>query len=100
MGLLTVDGKYVSIRNSRINIEQAKSLDVIANNKLSIQPGVYNVMVEYGVYASQKAALNNKRELEVKFINCITPADKLSGTNIHQIVYDKLKELFPGSTDL
>jgi hypothetical protein len=99
MGLLTTDGKYISIRNSRINIEQAKSLD-ITTDKLSVQPGLYNVMVEYGIYASQKAALNNKRELEVKFINCITPIDKLSGTNIHQIVYDKLKELFPGSTDL
>jgi len=99
MGLLTADGKYVTIGDCRINIEQAKTLD-ITTNILSAVHGLYNVMVDYNVYASQKAYLNNKKPLEVKFINCITPADKLSGTNIHQIVYDKLKEVFPGSTDL
>jgi hypothetical protein len=99
MGLLTPDGRYISLRNSRINFEQAKTL-CTSTDKVSIQPGVYNVMTDYGIYASQKAALNNKKALEFKFINCITPADKLSGTNIHQVVYDKLKELFPGSVDL
>ena len=99
MGLLTVDGKYVTIGDSRINIEQAKTLD-FTTDITTVTPGLYNVMVEYGVYASQKAYLNNKKPLEVKFINCVTPADKLSGTNIHRVFYDKVKEVFPGSTDL
>lgn len=99
MGLLTVDGKYITIRNSHVNVEQSKNLDM-DTGKLNVQPGVYNVLVEYQIYASQNAALNNKRELEKKFVNCITPKDKLSGTNIHRIVYDKLKELYPGSVDL
>jgi len=99
MGILTVDGKYVTVGDSRINIEQAKTLD-ITTNIVSPIPGLYNVMVDYNLYASQKAYLNNKKPLEVKFINCITPADKVSGVNIHKILYDKLKEVFPGSTDL
>jgi hypothetical protein len=99
MGLFTVDGKYVTVGDCRINIEQAKTLDV-TTDIVTVTPGLYNVMVHYNVYASQKAYLNKKKPLEVKFINCITPADKLSGINIHQIVYDKLKEVFVGSTDL
>jgi hypothetical protein len=99
MGLLTLDGKYVTVGDCRINIEQAKTIDT-KTDIVTVTPGLYNVMVDYNVYASQKAYLNKKKPLEVKFINCITPADKLSGINIHQIVYDKLKEVLPGSTDL
>ena len=99
MGLLTPDGTYITLRNNTVNVEQARTLD-IKTDKLNIQDGLYNVMANYNIYASQKAALNNKKEIDKKFINCITPIDKLSGVNVHTIIYDKLKELYPGSTDL
>lgn len=99
MGILTPEGRYISLRNTFINVEQAKTYDM-QKNKQFTQPGVYNVSTDYNVYASQKAANNDKKPVETKFINCITQQDKISGTNIHQILYDKLKELYPGSIDL
>ncbi len=99
MGLLTSDGKYVTLHNCILNVEQARNINTFSQTT-TIIPGIYNVMANYEIYASENAFQKAKQPLEKKFINCITPTDKISGTNVHDIIYGKLKELYPGSSDL
>ena len=99
MGILTPEGRYISLRNNVVNVEQSRTINTFSD-VTTINIGVYNVMADYEIYASKKASDDGKKALEKKFINCVTPTDKISGLNVHTIVYNKIKELYPGSIDL